>query len=254
MDENIQIANAVYHDGLMYRGNTPSDAVTLTLFMNMNGPLTANRMLFDEGEIIILDDTEPFEIAFSNTTQLGVVVLSKQWVKTHFPYLLDMLGYVYRDTHNTLMPFIMQIRDKTYIHREKLYSQLISTLETLELETQPKIKKRLSKKEHLIFDIRDYLLENLEEPLQVDTLCREFGVSDRTLQTAFKHIFGYTPKKFIKLLKYNKAYDGIINSDIKISQIAMQYGFTNFGLFSQEFRQMFGYLPSELRKKKDISL
>ena len=69
------------------------------------------------------------------------------------------------------------------------------------------------------------------------------------MQTAFRKLFGYTPKKFIKLLKMNLAHQDIIevNNTKTISTIAMKYGFRNFGLFAREYKQLYGTLPSESR-------
>ena len=254
MDEDIQVAHAVYRDGLMYRGHAPKEAITLTLFMEHNGSLTANHKLLCNGEILILDDTTPFEIAFSKYSQKGVVSLSKTFVDTHFPYLNEMIGQVYIDKYDILRSFILQTTQTSVSNQIVIHSELLTCFKRLSLEKQNCIPKQLTKKESCVFDVRDFMIEHLEENFKIEEIAKHFSVSERTLQTAFKRIFGYTPKKFMKLLKYNKAYTQLVTQYISVSQVALQYGFGNFGLFSAEFKKMFGKLPSEVQKSNTCSV
>jgi len=246
-NENFQIASAVYHDGMMYNGYAPTGAITLTLIIDKHGSLTANRKILNIGEILILDNNDAFEIAFSHPIHKGVVSLRKDFVDTHFPYLHRMLGRVYADKNNVLKNLILSLEKNTEFQSSEKRSKLIESLKFLSLDTQEEITKKLSKKETLIFNVRDFIIQQAENNIPIEDLAEKFGMSEKTLQTGFKKIFGYTPKKFTKLLKLNLAHRDIIENDgdKTISEIAMKYGFGNFGLFAQEFKRLYGMLPSE---------
>ncbi|BAF71912.1 AraC family transcriptional regulator [Sulfurovum sp. NBC37-1] len=246
-NEDFQIASAVYHDGMMYNGYAPTGAITLTLIIDKEGSLTANGKILNAGEILVLDDSDAFEIAFSHPIRKGVISLSKDFVDMHFPYLHQMLGRVYADRDDVLKDLILSLEENTEFKSSEIRTKLIEVLKFLSLDTQEKITKKLSKKEALIFDVRDYIIKLSEDNIPIEDLAKKFGMSERTLQTGFKKIFGYTPKKFTKLLKLNLAHRDIVKNDGSktISEIAMKYGFGNFGLFAQEFKRIYGVLPSE---------
>jgi len=247
---NFQIANAVYYDGLMYRGYAPKGTLTLAVIIDKQGSLTANRKVLNSGEILILDDNDEYEIAFSEHLRKGVISIKKEFADIYFPYLNRMVNKVYCDTDSRLKNLISHLENALDCENNDIESKLIQSLGSLSLEQQKEIPKKLSTKESLIFDIRDHIIERSEENIHIEDLALQFGMSEKTMQTGFKKLFGHTPKKFIKLLKLNLAYRDIEERDSKktIGQIAMKYGFGNFGLFAQEYKRVYGVLPSETGK------
>ena len=247
--ENFQIANAIFHDGLMFKGYPPKDTVSLIVILDKQGSLTANKKLLQTGEILILDDQDEYEIAFSHYMQEGVISIKKEFVNACFPYLNHMVNKVYHDTNSVLKDLIEHLENKGECQDDNMQSRLIESIRYLSLKQQKEVPKKLSKKESVIFDIRDYMIEHPKKNIQIENLALKFKISEKTMQTAFRKLFGYTPKKFIKLLKMNLAHQDIIevNNTKTISTIAMKYGFRNFGLFAREYKQLYGALPSESR-------
>ena len=91
--------------------------------------------------------------------------------------------------------------------------------------------------------------------LSVTELCRESGVSERTLQYAFKDRFGLTPKEYIKNFNLRMVYKRL-NRElryVKIRDVAAEYGFWHMGQFASDYKRHFGELPSEsVRRSKQI--
>ena len=79
-------------------------------------------------------------------------------------------------------------------------------------------------------------------------LCRAVGVSERTLQYAFRERFGVTPAAFLKARRLNairkKLRDPFANSAI-IGEIASEFGFWHQSQFAADYRRAFGEGPSE---------
>ena len=245
--QHLQVANAIYEDGLMYRGYASKDTITLVLIIDKHGSLTANGKPLKHGEILIIDDKK-YEISFSHYVQIGTVTMTKEFVNEYFPYLYHKINRVYTDSNNALSDQVRSIINLKENQDTYMKLRVIKSIESLSLDKQEEIQKKLSRKEALIFSIRNYILENLEENIDIQDLTLKFGISDKTLQSAFKKFLGYTPKKFIKLLKLNLAYRDIVtNNGTKgiVSKTAIKYGFNNFGLFSREYKRMYGVLPSE---------
>ncbi len=90
----------------------------------------------------------------------------------------------------------------------------------------------------------------LDECLSIGELCHSVGLSERTLEYAFKEKYQVSPKEYIKTIKLNKIKSELIQSEgQKISTIAAKYGFWHMGQFAADFRKQFGLLPSVAIKK-----
>lgn len=81
------------------------------------------------------------------------------------------------------------------------------------------------------------------------------GVSERTLEYAFRERFGMTPAKFIKcrrLLQVRHHLKSADQEEQTIADIASSEGFWHGGHFSADYRAFFGELPQETRVKAGI--
>jgi AraC-like DNA-binding protein len=74
------------------------------------------------------------------------------------------------------------------------------------------------------------------------------GVSQKTLETAFKQVLGMTPGKYLVLSRLNAAHHELADGradELSVTQTAIGWGFTHQGRFSAAYRQLFGELPSQ---------
>ena len=65
------------------------------------------------------------------------------------------------------------------------------------------------------------------------------------------------PKKFINLLKLNRAHEDLLYTDLKttnVSDIATKWGFSHFGRFAKDYKDLFGVLPSETLNLTPVQL
>lgn len=77
-------------------------------------------------------------------------------------------------------------------------------------------------------------------------LCRELGVSDRTLRLAFRERFGVGPMAYFKCLRLN-AVRSQLRADpaAAVAAAARAFGFHHLGNFAADYRRLFGERPSE---------
>jgi len=101
----------------------------------------------------------------------------------------------------------------------------------------------------------DFALTKVGENLHVGDLCRAAGVSERTLQYAFKQILGTTPMAYLvrlRLHRVRRALRAARRGSTTVSAAALDAGFWHFGEFSRAYRRCFGELPSEtLRRRRE---
>lgn len=94
---------------------------------------------------------------------------------------------------------------------------------------------------------REHALQNIGEPLQVIDLCRATGVSRRALQMSFQEVLGINPVAYLRMLRLNGARRMLLEAapGMQVKEAVAAWGFWHLSRFSQEYREMFGELPSE---------
>jgi AraC family ethanolamine operon transcriptional activator len=98
--------------------------------------------------------------------------------------------------------------------------------------------------------IREYLFANVHDPPSIADLCRHAGVSRRTLQACFRDAVGLTPSQYLRMLRLNAVHRELralaaAGQPISIGDVAAQWGFWHWSRFTENYRQLFGELPSQ---------
>jgi AraC-like DNA-binding protein len=101
-----------------------------------------------------------------------------------------------------------------------------------------------------------FLRENSHQPIKMIELCRELGLVERTLQDGFREVYGTSPLSYLRKLRLQsaRAHLAATGPERRISQIALDCGFTHFGRFSVDYHQHFGETPSETRSRRQQDL
>ena len=97
--------------------------------------------------------------------------------------------------------------------------------------------------------INEYLYSNLP---CIKDLAREFNMSESNLKRHFaalyhKNIYQYYLDKKMLLSK-----NLLGNDNYSVSRVAYELGYEKLASFSNAFKNTFGYLPSQLKKNKQI--
>lgn len=93
------------------------------------------------------------------------------------------------------------------------------------------------------------LLQRYEEPpIKLSRLCRDAGVSERTLRSIFKEVFGVGPNRYLHIRRLHlvRVALSIANPDTEsVRQIALRFGFSDSGRMASDYHRLFGEYPSE---------
>ena len=99
--------------------------------------------------------------------------------------------------------------------------------------------------EDFMQQIIDLLEKNLDNSgFDIDSFCRNIGVSSSQLYRKIKSITGLSPNEFIRTYRLKKAAVLIQESTLNISEIAYKVGFNDALYFSKCFKKQFGTTPS----------
>jgi len=93
----------------------------------------------------------------------------------------------------------------------------------------------------------EYVKAHSQEALTVTDLCRAVGVSERTLEYAFRERFGMRPKAYLRAFRLNGVRRELHGAEpgTRIADVANRWGFWHMGQFAADYRRQFGELPSE---------
>lgn len=89
--------------------------------------------------------------------------------------------------------------------------------------------------------------------LRIAQLCSLLRVSPGTLGNAFRSVAGVMPHTFFLRCKLNKACLLLLEAapgEQKVTSVASDLGFTEFGRFSLRYRQIFGETPSQTLQRQ----
>ena len=84
-----------------------------------------------------------------------------------------------------------------------------------------------------------------EEVGGIRDLADHVGVSERTLQKAFRDVRGATPSQVLSLAKLNRARQALTDRDgpDSVSEVCRMCGIEHHGRFGRQYRDLFGELP-----------
>jgi AraC-like DNA-binding protein len=87
-----------------------------------------------------------------------------------------------------------------------------------------------------------------QQPFTVAGLAMHAGISERSLQEAFRRQLGTSPMSYLRRRRIQQAHDELLRLDpaagVTITDVALRHGFTHTGRFAATYRRMFGESPS----------
>ncbi|GGV87580.1 AraC family transcriptional regulator [Streptomyces massasporeus] len=95
---------------------------------------------------------------------------------------------------------------------------------------------------------REWALRRLGEPLSLDLLARQAGVSARTFSRRFVEETGYTPMQWVMRARIDRARELLERSERSVEQIAADVGLGTGANLRLHFQHILGTTPSEYRR------
>ncbi len=94
----------------------------------------------------------------------------------------------------------------------------------------------------------DYIEDNLDGEISLDHLARLAGVNKDTLQRIFTFLTRFSIYDYIRRRRLSKAYEDLRDTDLKVLDIAIKYGYSSSAAFSHAFKKEFKLSPLQARK------
>lgn len=97
-----------------------------------------------------------------------------------------------------------------------------------------------------------FIYDNIDQAITLEDIAKAIGLSLSSLKRLFEEATNQSPGAFIRRLRMEMAFRSLKSRKDSILEIALQSGFDDQAAFSRCFKQVFGFTPSQGRKKLNI--
>ncbi len=95
----------------------------------------------------------------------------------------------------------------------------------------------------------DYIHKHYADDLNLELLAKQSGLCKETFCRYFKKLTGESPFTYIIRYRIRKSCEILLNTNIKITEVANQCGFYNISYYNRTFMQYIKCSPSKYRKQ-----
>ena len=102
-------------------------------------------------------------------------------------------------------------------------------------------------------EVAIYIQEHLSDHLSLQDLARHFHYSPYHLSRTFKKQMGYSIKEYIEALKIKESINDLVQSPQKVTDIALNSGYSSLTTFSITFKRHTGLAPKKFIRESSLS-
>ncbi|MGG6196370.1 helix-turn-helix domain-containing protein [Pantoea allii] len=92
-----------------------------------------------------------------------------------------------------------------------------------------------------------FIDEHLALPLTLDTLATQANLSEYHFARMFRQSLGVAPHQYVMQRRMENAQQMVRSTSLPLTQIALDNGFSSLSHFSNRFKQVTGFTPSQVR-------
>jgi AraC-like DNA-binding protein len=160
--------------------------------------------------------------------------------------LIDLIKIILRQVDRRNSPIV------PWVIRELEDAAVVQLLFTgLHQLTGQLLRKPPETSPNVIARAEQFIEANWKQPITMEALTEVTGVSGRTLLRSFTKVRGYSPMAFARKVRFEHARRLLSepNANTTVTGVALACGFSNLGRFAEDYRNVFGELPSKTLKK-----
>ncbi len=148
-----------------------------------------------------------------------------------------------RPGKNLLLRIISEKGRQTVGSDLKAKGLLLELLGVIKSSISPTSSQQLELNMHRLEAVYKYIEDNIDNPLSINKLADIAGLSKYYLTRLFKEAFGEPPLTTQRRLRFERARELLLYTDMPIANIAQEVGFSSIPSFTQTFRTLTGFSP-----------
>lgn len=129
------------------------------------------------------------------------------------------------------------------------YQVLNSAKEKRDISYFEKQENGSKEKIALFKDVEKYIIENMNEELELEKIASKFNLSSFYFSRTFKDIIGHNFSDYINIVRIKKAKELLKSDEVSIKEVCYLVGYSDPNYFSKVFKKYEGYSPSEYKVK-----
>lgn len=211
------------------------------------------ELTFREGEIMLIlpHIHHRFEAGAKGTTLIQLEFQPEIMAQLFLPGLPEVSTPVIRivdDLHiaGIIRQIIHELRGKETLYEYQvmlLYAELaVAFYRYLKEKFLPQVNHKTLEK------AVNFLQQHYQDDLDLETLAKHVGVSDRYLRRLFARHLGESPVEYLNHLRIRQAGELLRNTDLTIKEISFRCGFHSPQYFTRIFKQLTGQTPTQVNK------
>jgi len=251
---SMQIAYTNMEGSIMFDYVAPEECITFSLMKNISQKACIDQMKLETGMIAIVNDKKIYNFMCSAQVEILDISLNKNADPTLIKKLTQSVDKYYIDSDQKITSlikgFITKFSDsgspldtQTSMEIEKQITESMLKL----LDVQEAQTPHFTKSEKTAIKIKKDLFKHMDQTMSVETLAEKYTISVKSLQNAFKSLYGLRPNEFMRLLKLNLVHHELTqskSSQTSVLKVARKWGFAHMGRFSKFYTELFGENPS----------
>ena len=217
------------------------------------------------GEFLVVDSNRMHETKCAKASMMVMIHFSRSSMKNFIP---DLEQYHFHCTREELhkeqlegylsvcemlkkLPplYVMQpqgYRLKSQAIAMEIFFELLNHFSTRDKAVQTTGKAEVLER---LGEMIEYIELHHKEPISLEQISSHFYLSREYFSRFFKQNMGVTFSRYVNQVRLMHIYQDICNTTDGILALADKHGFSNYKLFNKMFRETYGCMPSDVRRK-----
>ncbi|MFZ4929051.1 AraC family transcriptional regulator [Chryseobacterium sp. Mn2064] len=229
--------------------------------------INEDQFVYNSGDVFITLPGESHFFVFGEKTAVRIIKFNETFFLQNFQnkdlQLLKQglfssnrkisLSDACRKNVGELISLLINSHKKVSVYQNLIIKNTLSLILTLLME-ETKLNLIRPQDEKIQMILR-YIQENIREKefLSIKNISEHFCINKNYFSQYFKNATGSTYKKYVNEYVLNMIAHQLLHQDITLSQLAYEFGFSDEGHLSRNFKAQFNKNPTDLRKKKKNS-
>ncbi len=230
----------IFNNGQKYsaRIQSETECETLSVFFR---PSFAEEVL----NSIIASEENIFEDGVHNMTASDQPVTFMEMI---YPFDGRLMQYIYKFTLAAKTDFNDEqwLEEEFYMMLKMLFeirkqvSEEIHRIPAVKRSTKIEVYKKIN-------DAKDYIDDNFNTEIKIEDAAKIACMSNFHFIRLFKNVFNETPYQYITYKRLARASSLIMKSEMSITEVCFEVGFSSLSSFSWLFKQKYGMSPETAR-------
>lgn len=117
-------------------------------------------------------------------------------------------------------------------------------------EQRSSIARAIDSRNPKLLHVLRAMYANIEEPLSLEELARDAGVSRRQMERQFTQSLGDPPATIYRNIRLDRAHSLLAETDMSVMEVAMACGFNSVSVLTRHFKRRFGTTPFGKRSRR----